>query len=78
METLETASLGGLMSRLIIKTDPEGQLISSRIILATDRGRTMGYTIQPVHGGGCVFTGNTTSGRAGGFDLLLVKIDKID
>ncbi len=65
----------GKNSALVIRTDADGQQMWLRRILETTGGRSMGYTIQPVPGGGCVFAGNTTVGSAGSFDLLLVNID---
>jgi hypothetical protein len=64
----------GSNAALLVKADPEGRLDWHRDVLATETGRTIGYTVRAMSGGACVFTGHSTVGSAGGLDLLLVRV----
>ncbi len=65
----------GETAALLVKTDPAGQLLWQQEVLPTIPGESFGYTVRAVPGGGCVFTGHTTVGSAGGRDVLLVSLD---
>jgi len=64
----------GQSDALLVKTTPDGQLDWFRNVLPTISGESFGYTVRATSDGGCVFTGHTTVGSAGGRDLLLVKV----
>ncbi len=64
---------GGARNALLVKTTPNGHLDWYRDVHPTSSGESFGYTVRATSDGGCVFTGHTTVGSAGGFDLLLVK-----
>ena len=58
---------------LLVKLTAGGELDWFEDILPTHNGRSMGYTVQALAQGGCVFTGHTTEGSKGSLDLLLWK-----